>query len=195
MEHTDVFNPCEKCEHGPYSNLLCSWKCKYANLMDQNEVLKKTVEQQAKTVEKQAEALGCKPITPKTGISHSIADFQKLLNNEYHELNYISVCWGLQALRHMLKYQAPLSLEELKELVPTPQDMEKNMSWVWLWIEVLKPEAFHKGNTFQSAYYRLLCDYTDGKSLCCGYPGHAFEFDYADYGKTWVARREQPEEK
>lgn len=193
MEHTTVFNPCEKCEHGPYCNLLCSWKCEYANLMDQNEVLKKTVEQQAKTVEKQAEALGCEPITPKAGISHSIADFQRLLHNEFHELNYVSVCLGLKALRHMLKYQAPLSLEELQKIVPKPQDMEVNMPQAWLWIEVLKPEGLH--NAFsQSAYYHLLCDYTNGKSLCCGYPGHVFEFDYADYGKTWQARLERPTE-
>ena len=78
---------------------------------------------------------------------------------------------------------APLTLDEMRKM-PIRD---------WVWIEILNPDAFRSKETV-SAYYRKYDGYKKGEIFWCGYPGLGFEFDYADYGKTWMAYRQKPEE-
>ena len=82
------------------------------------------------------------------------------------------------------KPTAPLTLEKLREM-----DLKE-----WLWIEVIHPSQRQRFRNITSAYYQVFNDYTDGEALCCGYPGVIHEFEYEDYGKTWLAYRRKPEE-
>ena len=77
----------------------------------------------------------------------------------------------------------PLTLEELRKM-PIRD---------WVWIEILNPDAFRSKETV-SAYYRKYDGYKADEIFWCGYPGLGFGFDYADYGKTWLAYRQKPEE-
>ena len=63
----------------------------------------------------------------------------------------------------------------------------------WVWIEILNPDAFLSKETV-SAYYRKYDGYKKDEIFWCGYPGLGFGFDYADYGKAWLAYRQKPEE-
>ena len=63
----------------------------------------------------------------------------------------------------------------------------------WVWIEILNPDEFRSKETV-SAYYRKYDGYKKDEIFWCGYPGLGFGFDYADYGKTWMAYRQKPEE-
>ena len=63
----------------------------------------------------------------------------------------------------------------------------------WVWIEILNPDAFRSKETV-SACYRKYDGYKKAEIFWCGYPGLGFGFDYADYGKTWLAYRQKPEE-
>ena len=76
----------------------------------------------------------------------------------------------------------PLTLDELRQL-PIRD---------WVWIEILNPDAFRSKETV-SAYYRKYDGYKADEIFWCGYPGLGFGFDYADYGKTWLAYRQKPE--
>ena len=77
----------------------------------------------------------------------------------------------------------PLTLDELRKM-PIRD---------WAWIEILNPDAFRSKETV-SAYYRKYDGYKADEIFWCGYPGLGFGFDYADYGKTWLAYRQKPEE-
>ena len=58
----------------------------------------------------------------------------------------------------------------------------------WVWIDVLhSKEAV-------SSYYRKYDGYKKDEIFWCGYPGLGFRFFYEDYGKTWLAYRQKPEE-
>ena len=80
-------------------------------------------------------------------------------------------------------HSVPLTLDELREM-PIRD---------WVWIEILNPDAFRSKETV-SAYYRKYDGYKKDEIFWCGYPGLGFGFDYADYGKTWLAYRQKPEE-
>ena len=82
-----------------------------------------------------------------------------------------------------IKENQPLTLDELRQL-PIRD---------WVWIEILNPDAFRSKETV-SAYYRKYDGYKADEIFWCGYPGLGFGFDYADYGKTWLAYRQKPEE-
>ena len=72
----------------------------------------------------------------------------------------------------------PLTLDELREM-PIRD---------WVWIDVLHlKEAI-------SSYYRKYDGYKKDEIFWCGYPGLGFRFFYEDYGKTWLAYRQKPEE-
>lgn len=88
-----------------------------------------------------------------------------------------------QHFREVTKKVEPLTLEELRKL-PIRD---------WAWIEILNPDAFRSKETV-SAYYRKYDGYKKDEIFWCGYPGLGFGFDYADYGKTWLAYRQKPEE-
>ena len=77
----------------------------------------------------------------------------------------------------------PLTLDELRKM-PIRD---------WVWIEVLNPDAFRSKETV-SAYYRKYDGYKKDEIFWCGYPGLGFGFDYADYGNTWLAYRQKPED-
>ena len=77
----------------------------------------------------------------------------------------------------------PLTLDELREM-PIRD---------WVWIDVLNPDAFRSKETV-SAYYRKYDGYKKDEIFWCGYPGLGFRFFYEDYGKTWLAYRQKPEE-
>lgn len=76
----------------------------------------------------------------------------------------------------------PMTVEYLRKI---NQDMNNRR---WIWIEILICDGRH-----ESAYYRVQSDYTRDRSFCCGYPGAGFSFDFADYGKTWLAYVCKPE--
>ena len=85
--------------------------------------------------------------------------------------------------REVTKKVEPLTLDELREM-PIRD---------WVWIEILNPDAFRSKETV-SAYYRKYDGYKKDEIFWCGYPGLGFGFDYADYGKTWLAYRRKPED-
>ena len=122
----------------------------------------------------------------------------KVLRTESVEIggNAVSVCRFWKALdmaistlrqqehfREVTKKIEPLTLDELRQMAIRE----------WVWIEVLNPDAFRSKETV-SAYYRKYDGYKKGEIFWCGYPGLGFGFDYADYGKTWMAYRQKPEE-
>ena len=72
----------------------------------------------------------------------------------------------------------PLTLDELRKMPISD----------WVWIDVLhSKEAV-------SSYYRKYDGYKKDEIFWCGYPGLGFRFFYEDYGKTWLAYRQKPEE-
>ena len=85
--------------------------------------------------------------------------------------------------REVTKKVEPLTLDELRQM-PIRD---------WVWIDVLNPDAFRSKETV-SAYYRKYDGYKADEIFWCGYPGLGFGFDYADYGKTWLAYRQKPED-
>ena len=95
----------------------------------------------------------------------------------------ISALRQQEHFREVTKKVDPLTLDELRQL-PIRD---------WAWIEVLTPDAFRSKETV-SAYYRKYDGYKKDEIFWCGYPGLGFGFDYADYGKTWLAYRQKPEE-
>ena len=95
----------------------------------------------------------------------------------------ISALRQQEHFRDLTKKVEPLALDELRQM-PIRD---------WVWIEILNPDAFRSKETV-SAYYRKYDGYKKGEIFWCGYPGLGFGFDYADYGKTWMAYRQKPEE-
>ena len=95
----------------------------------------------------------------------------------------ISAIRQQEHFRDVTKKVDPLTLDELRQL-PIRD---------WAWIEVLTPDAFRSKETV-SAYYRKYDGYKKDEIFWCGYPGLGFGFDYDDYGKTWLAYRQKPEE-
>ena len=95
----------------------------------------------------------------------------------------ISALRQQEHFREITKKVEPLTLDELRKL-PIRD---------WVWIEILNPDAFRSKETV-SAYYRKYDGYKADEIFWCGYPGLGFGFDYADYGKTWLAYRQKPEE-
>ena len=95
-----------------------------------------------------------------------------------------AVDMAISALRQQgQERNAPLTMDELRKL-PIRD---------WVWIEILNPDAFRSKETV-SAYYRKYDGYKADEIFWCGYPGLGFGFDYSDYGKTWLAYRQKPEE-
>ena len=95
----------------------------------------------------------------------------------------ISAIRQQEHFREVTKKVEPLTLGELRQM-PIRD---------WVWIEILNPDAFRSKETV-SAYYRKYDGYKADEIFWCGYPGLGFGFDYADYGKTWLAYRQKPEE-
>ena len=87
---------------------------------------------------------------------------------------------AISALRAQQEQErnAPLTLDELRQM-PIRD---------WVWIDVLhSKEAV-------SSYYRKYDGYKKDEIFWCGYPGLGFRFFYEDYGKTWLAYSQKPEE-
>ena len=80
--------------------------------------------------------------------------------------------------REVTKKVEPLTLDELRKM-PIRD---------WVWIEVFKSKEA------VSAYYRKYDGYKKDEIFWCGYPGLGFRFFYEDYGKSWLAYRQKPEE-
>ena len=72
----------------------------------------------------------------------------------------------------------PLTLDELRQM--------PIRDWVWI-------DVFHSKEAV-SSYYRKYDGYKKDEIFWCGYPGLGFRFFYEDYGKTWLAYRQKPEE-
>lgn len=83
----------------------------------------------------------------------------------------------------------PLTVEELKALDSNTNGTPRQ----WMWIEILDDKMLKPGFGKVSAYYRVQYDYTHGEAFCCGYPGMSYGFDYAEYGKTWIAYNHPPD--
>lgn len=175
-----MFDPCESCQRGTYSQFHCSSQCRYGKDKD-------ILAMQKNLIAKYAEKAGGEPVSPKEAYSSAIHDFQKLLNDDYHEVGIISVSYAIKALREILKRSTPLTIEQLKELMPNVSDIQPSSKRQWIWIEVFNAPEQPTFSKKISAYYRAEADYTRGKSFCCGYPGISYAFDFADYGKHWIA--------
>ena len=118
-------------------------------------------------------------------------DAIKVLRTESVEIggNAVSVARWLTALDAVVKAleevpdkdvgkNEPLTLDELRQM-PIRD---------WVWIDVIhSKEAV-------SSYYRKYDGYKKDEIFWCGYPGLGFRFFYEDYGKTWLAYRQKPEE-
>ena len=90
----------------------------------------------------------------------------------------ISALRQQEHFREVTKKVEPLTLDELRQM-PIRD---------WVWIDVLhSKEAV-------SSYYRKYDGYKTNEIFWCGYPGLGFRFFYEDYGKTWLAYRQKPEE-
>lgn len=146
-------------------------------------------------ISKYAEQVGGTPESPQEAYTHAIADFQELLHDDYHEISIISVSLAIQALREKRMISTPLALEQVKSMVPSNTNLDFSAEREWLWIEILNNEDQNPRKGKVSAYYRIEPDYTQGRSLCCGYPAIGYAFDYSDYGKTWLAFLKKPHEK
>lgn len=95
-----------------------------------------------------------------------------------------TLCMAQDYLREYFDLQGctPLSVDKLREM-PLKE---------WVWIEVLGTEREQRGYLSKSAYYCKQHSYAPEKVFECGYPGWSTYFDYADYGKTWVAYWNKP---
>ena len=80
--------------------------------------------------------------------------------------------------REVTKKVEPLTLDELRQM--------PIRDWVWI-------DVFHSKEAV-SSYYRKYDGYKKDEIFWCGYPGLGFRFFYEDYGKTWLAYRQKPEE-
>ena len=90
----------------------------------------------------------------------------------------ISALRQQEHVRDLMKKVEPLTLDELRQM-PIRD---------WVWIDVIhSKEAV-------SSYYRKYDGYKKDEIFWCGYPGLGFRFFYEDYGKTWLAYRQKPEE-
>lgn len=92
-----------------------------------------------------------------------------------------AVDMAISALRQQERFgevNKALTLDELRQM----------QIGDWVWIDVL-----HSKETV-SSYYRKYDGYKQDEIFWCGYPGIGFRFFYEDYGKTWLAYRQKPEE-
>ena len=92
--------------------------------------------------------------------------------------DYKAVDMAISALRQQEHDRnEPLTLDELRQM--------PIRDWVWI-------DVFHSKEAV-SSYYRKYDGYKKDEIFWCGYPGLGFGFDYADYGKTWLAYRQKKE--
>ena len=120
-------------------------------------------------------------------------DAIKVLRTESVEIggNAVSVCRFWEALDMAISALSeqdaadkdvgnnePLTLDELRQM--------PIRDWVWI-------DVFHSKEAV-SSYYRKYDGYKKDEIFWCGYPGLGFRFFYEDYGKTWLAYRQKPEE-
>ena len=85
---------------------------------------------------------------------------------------------ALQKQEAVTNAHEPLTLYELRKM-PIRD---------WVWIDVI-----HSKEAVCS-YYSKYDGYKTDEIFWCGYPGLGFRFFYEDYGKTWLAYRQKPEE-
>lgn len=175
-----MYDPCKQCSEEPYRNANCTQKCAYANSLEKVEKLERLTR-------KQAEAIGGAPVEARDAMTSAISDFQELLCDDYHEVGIVSVSLAISALRQKRQQMTPLTVEQLKQMVPSLEDFKKGISRKWVWIKILGSQGISKNTFKEPAYFRLMCDCTNGQSLCCSYPGQVYEFDYAEYGASWEA--------
>lgn len=175
-----MHDPCKQCTEEPYRNTKCSQKCAYAHALENAERLERLVQ-------KQAAAIGGASMEGKDAVTCAISDFQEFLCDDYHEVGIVSVSLAISALRQKRQQETPLTIEQLKKMVPSRDAWENKEPRKWVWIKVTGTEGVWKKLLNTAAYYRIACDYSDGKKLCCGYPGQLYEFDYSTYGATWEA--------
>ena len=106
-----------------------------------------------------------------------------VLNRDFFKFNQaiimaISALRQQEHFREVTKKVEPLTMDELRKMPISD----------WVWIDVLhSKEAV-------SSYYRKYDGYKKDEIFWCGYPGLGFRFFYEDYGKTWLAYRQKPEE-
>lgn len=73
----------------------------------------------------------------------------------------------------------------------TPEELRNLALRKWVWIDVMDASKEHGAG---SAYYRKSDCYNPEEVFSCGYPGWEIMFEYADYGKTWLAYRQKSKE-
>lgn len=61
----------------------------------------------------------------------------------------------------------------------------------WVWVEIIEPICGPANVT--SAYFRKCAVYDPEDTFACGYPGWQTDFEYKEYGKTWLAYKFEPE--
>ena len=115
----------------------------------------------------------------------------KVLRTESVEIggNAVSVARWLTALDAVVKALEEVPDKDVGKNEPLTLDELRRMPIRdWAWIDV-----FHSKEAV-SSYYRKYDGYKKDEIFWCGYPGLGFRFFYEDYGKTWLAYRQKPEE-
>ena len=115
----------------------------------------------------------------------------KVLRTESVEIggNAVSVARWMTALDVAIKALEDVPDKDVGKNEPLTLDELRQMQiGDWVWIDVL-----HSKETV-SSYYRKYDGYKKDEIFWCGYPGLGFRFFYEDYGKTWLAYRQKPEE-
>ena len=118
-------------------------------------------------------------------------DAIKVLRTESVEIggNAVSVARWLAALDVAVKALEDVTDKDVWKNEPLTLDELRQMpirDWVWI-------DVFHSKEAV-SSYYRKYDGYKKDEIFWCGYPGLGFRFFYEDYGKTWLAYRQKPEE-
>lgn len=176
-----MYDPCSSCPKGEYSQPCCSVQCSYGRGLDELKMLREQTK-------KLAEVVGGELVQGIDADTCAIEDLQTLLRNDFHAIGIVTVIRAINALKEQNRNKMPLTIEEVKAL----SDKVENNPNQWVWIEILDYRISKPGCGKVSAYYRVQYDYTHGEAFCCGYPGITYDFDYAEYGKTWFAYTHPP---
>ena len=115
----------------------------------------------------------------------------KVLRTESIELggSVPSVCRFLEALDMAVKALKDVTDKDVGKNEPlTLEELRKMPIRDWVWIDVLQSKEA------VSSYYRKYDGYKKDEIFLCRYRGLEFRFFYEDYGKTWLAYRQKPEE-
>lgn len=98
----------------------------------------------------------------------------------------------IEHMHDLLQAEKDGTLVVMSPNIPlTPEELRNLALKKWVWIDVMDESKEYGAG---SAYYRKSDCYNSEEVFSCGYPGWKIVFEYADYGKTWLAYRQKPKE-